>query len=160
MKQMIIIILFMFSSYGGCQSPRTTQKEGKQTDIQQEAVRDTIEPVVMQKPPMPTAIKPNLTLIGAVVDSVVVTDSINYKIFFYVNTAIPEGGLESIAEANQRISAVASYVVGEDGRIDMNHERNKRLFRLREAVEGDVFIGKISLTDKHGWVIVDVESFK
>lgn len=156
----MFIFLLIFTTYGGCQSQKTAQKSEEQSSVQQEVRQDTAKKAVVPSSPMPTAIKQNLTAVGVLVESVVLLDSINYKISFVVNTAIPHGGFESIAEVGQRITASPSYVVSEDGTIDMNNERNKRLFNLREAVSNDIFIGKISLTDKHGWVIVDVDAFK
>jgi hypothetical protein len=160
MKPLIVIFLLVFSFYGGCKSPKTTQKEGEQPSVQKDALQDTTERQMMMKPAMPTTIKQNITIVGGVVESVVILDSINYQISFLVNTALPEGGLESIAEIGQKITAVSSYVVSEGGSVDIGNERNQQIFRLRSAVAKDVFIGKISLTDKQGWVIVDVESFK
>lgn len=157
MKRAIIICCLGVAISLGCKSSKDVKQEETRTSDVKDTLREEL-PVVPSSP-QPSAIKPNVTFIGAYIDSVHLLEGFNYRLFILVQTAIPVGGMESILEPGQHISAMPAYVVNEAGVIDITNERNKKLLELRSAKAGDVFLGQVSLTDKHGWVVTEVEAY-
>jgi len=105
----------------------------------------------------PATTKENVTLIGAVVESIELVDSVQFKVAIELRTAIPAGGAESIAEPGQRITVIPAYMSGEAGSLDMSNDRNKRLFDVRSLKQGDFLLGKISLSQNGKWYLIDTK---
>jgi hypothetical protein len=132
----------------GCRHMETSRQAG--ADSTSAARR----PMVKQQ----TAIKPNTSSVSGIITALELVDSLRYKVSIQVNSSLPEGSMENFAEPGQQIVAAPQFFLSGSGFVDTTVERNKRLLGIRTARSGDMFIGKISLTAKGNWVIVDVES--
>ena len=158
MNYLLLFFAFLFFLRWGCSSSDQSQQQTQDSTVVT-STQDTTATIPL-KSVLPTTIKSNMTTVEAVVDTVLILDSLHYKIKLMISTVIPEGGYESLAENNQTISAIPGYVLNETGVADMNDQRNQGLFRLRDAHHQEPIKGKISLTEKQGWVLVSVVSFR
>jgi hypothetical protein len=103
----------------------------------------------------PTAIKPNMSLIGAVITDIILVDEFNFRIGVELRTAVPDGQFESLAEPGQSLRLVPQFRMSDGGMIDRDDERNKRLLEIRSRGAGDFLFGKITLGQDHVWYLVD-----
>lgn len=129
---------------------QTTRSERAQTTV--DTVQNAGESSQKQM-----AIKPNLTLIGAIIVSVDTTDRFAYSVYVELRTAIPERRYESYAEPGQLIRIFPSYKLNEKGTVDVNDERNKRLMEVRAKKVGDFLFGKITMSSDSTWYLLDTE---
>lgn len=106
------------------------------------------------------AVKENLTLVGAVVESAELLNDINYKLVVKLQTAIPEANYESIIEPGQVITVYPSYQLDENKKTDMKNPINQKLFELRTLKKKGYFIGKITLSNEMKWYITQVEVYQ
>jgi hypothetical protein len=153
----IFALFVLLSLLFGCRSYEISTKSNQ---INLDTVRvdtGTRNNARQPKGGQPTTIKQNSTFIGATIDSAIVIDSLRYRLRVYLNTAVPESEV-SLAEAGQNLELEPGYFVGEQGKIKLDDERNRTLFKLRSAKRGDSFIGSIALEPHSGWVIINVES--
>jgi hypothetical protein len=138
--------------------PEAAAKESLKAD---QTVKKDMPPVGNQPIPNPkTAVKENLTFVGAVVESVELLDSINYKLVVKLQTAIPEANYESIIEPGQVITVYPSYQLDEKKKVDMKNPINQKLFELRTMKKKGFFIGKITLSNDMKWYIAQVEVYQ
>lgn len=159
MKAIIIfsIIMTFIRACGGTDNSQQRSASSRDTLA---TVQDSTSPPSHVLTPSPmTTIKPNLTLVGAGIDSVVVLDSTMYRLYVFIGSAIEEPGMATVVELGQRLMLEPQFTYHSDGSFDPNDERNKRLLRLRVAKSPQSFIGKISLVPHQGWKLVDVDSF-
>ena len=148
----------------GCRSPeQVRQKESSPVDtsgpVAEKAPPLSTPPAAKEPLRQPAAIRPNVTFAGVKIDSVVIVDDHQFLVFGLINTAIPEHGMESLAEIGQKLMLQPDYATRPDGSADMSIEGNRRLLSLRSAKKNQVFLGRISLRPQKGWVILEVESF-
>jgi|GEM_PF-3233881 len=132
----------------GCRPTETSRQAGADSTS---ALR---RPMVKQQ----TVIKPNASSVSGIITALELIDSMRYKVSIQVNSSRPEGSMVNLAEPGQQIVAAPQFFLTGSGFIDTTVERNKKLLGIRSARPSDMFIGKISLTAKGNWVIVDVES--
>ncbi len=138
--------------------PDIAAKESLKAD---QTVKKDMSPVGNQPIPKPkTTVKENLTFVGAVVESVELLDSINYKLVVKLQTAIPEANYESIIEPGQVITVYPSYQLDEKKKVDMKNPINQKLFELRTMKKKGFFIGKITLSNDMKWYITQVEVYQ
>jgi len=69
--------------------------------------------------------------VAAIVDSVEILDSLNYKFVVKLQTAIPERNFESVIEPGQIITVYPGYQLNESKQVDMKNQINKKLFEMR-----------------------------
>lgn len=103
----------------------------------------------------PAAIAENLSLIGAVVDSVEILDEKNFRLHLQLRTAIPSGGKPSLADPGQNVVVAPAFVLDERGAVQTDHDRNQRLLETRLLVRGDFLMGKITLEKDGSWYLLD-----
>jgi hypothetical protein len=106
------------------------------------------------------AVKENLTLVGVVVQSVEIIDSLNYKFTVRVQTAIPETNPENIIELDQIVTVYPAFQLDENKKVNLKNPVNQKLFDMRQLKKGGVFMGRIKLANDMKWYIVDVEFFQ
>lgn len=94
-------------------------------------------------------------MVGAVLVAIEMVDGTRYILTLDLRTALPAGTAGSLAEPGQTITAYPDYVVGEDGRISLEHERNGRLYDVRRLKPGDSVIGRITLRQDGKWYLFD-----
>jgi hypothetical protein len=111
----------------------------------------------LDTPPPPSTIKPNITLIGAVITAINFIDDLQYTLEIELRTAIPERQSESYAEPGQHLQVVPSYQRNELGVVDTNDARNRRLLEVRSKGIGDFLFGKITLSNDWKWYLIDTE---
>lgn len=111
------------------------------------------EPAVV--PQSPAAIVQNMTLIGAEINRIELDGEYGYILHLELRTALPAGGMASLAEPGQSLLVHPQYSRDEDGSLDQTDERNQRLYQVRSSAIGDPLIGKISLGQDNVWYLVD-----
>jgi hypothetical protein len=152
MKRLFVCLLALFII--ACSSNNRTVAEGK--TIPKDTIKVVQLPVVEKR----TAVKENLTLIGAIVDSVELLDSLNYKFVVKLQTAIPENNFESVIEPGQIITVYPGYQMNESKQVDMKSPINKKLFEMRTLKRRGHFIGKVTLESDMKWYITQVEVYQ
>lgn len=98
-------------------------------------------------PPSPAVVKENMSLIGAVVRSVTLTDSAGFFLDVEIRTAVPAGTGVSLAEPGQMLRLHPDF---SDHAV-----RNARLRDLRTKREGDFLLGRIFLDREGTWRLYD-----
>jgi PBP1b-binding outer membrane lipoprotein LpoB len=152
MKRLFVCLLALFIV--ACSSNKRTVAEEK--TITKDTAKIVQPPVVEKR----AAVKENLTLMGAIVDSVELLDSLNYKFVVKLQTAIPEMNFESVTEPGNIITVYPGYQLNESKQVDMKNPINKKLFELRTLKKGGHFIGKVTLANDMKWYIAQVEVYK
>lgn len=102
-------------------------------------------------------VKPNLTLIGAIILAIDTTDHPHYSVDIELRTAIPDSQSESFVEPGQQLRVVPSYKFDDRGVVDVNDERNRRLMEVRSRKVGDFLFGKITMSRDSTWYLLDTE---
>ena len=148
MPALILICLLWFAGCSG--ADRDTRQTG--SSAAQQRGPDSITP---PPPPGPPAIKPNLTRIGAEIISIQLIDDTDYSIEVLLNTAIPVGNSETVAEPEQKLMLRPDFARDAEGKILPNDARNKRLLEPRALKSGDPVFGKISLRQNGTWYLID-----
>jgi hypothetical protein len=152
MKRLFVFLLALIIV--ACSSNKRTVAEEKNIP------KDTIKVVQLPAVEKRTAVKENLTLIGAIVDSVELLDSLNYKFVVKLQTAIPESNFESVIEPGQIITVYPGYQLNESKQVDMKNPVNKKLFELRTLKRKGNFIGNVTLANDMKWYITYVEVYQ
>jgi hypothetical protein len=152
MKRLFVCLLALIIV--ACSSNKRTVAEEK--TIPKDTVKVVQPPVVEKR----TAVKENLTLIAAIVDSVELLDSLNYKFVVKLQTAIPENNFESVIEPGQIITVYPGYQLNESKQVDMKNPISKKLFELRTLKRKGYFIGKVTLANDMKWYITQVEVYQ
>ena len=132
-----------------------------QTSQQSHAIASQDSTTTISRPPkvsQPTTIKPNVTIVHAVIDSIANIDDTQYRLFVRVTSVEPMEDLPSLVEPNQQLTLTPQYIATESGQIDLSQDVNKRLFDLRSARIGAKFIGRVALLDGGTWVLLDVNN--
>lgn len=94
-------------------------------------------------------------MIGAVLRSIDMVDSMRYVLTLELRTVLPAGNAESLAESGQMVTVYPDYVTGPDGGISLDNERNKRLREIRSIKPGESVIGRITLRQDGKWYLFD-----
>lgn len=123
------------------------------------AEADSTNPAPTLPPPgapsAPAAFRENLSMVGAVLVAIEMVDETRYVLTLELRTVLPAGTAGSLAEPGQTVTVYPDYVVGEDGRISLEHERNGRLYEVRHVKPGDGVIGRITLRRDGKWYLFD-----
>lgn len=116
-------------------------------------------PPVIQQPIMNprAAIKENSTFVGAVVVTVDLIDSIEYKFRVNLQTAIPEQSGVALLEPGQSLEVYPAFIIDENAKIDLNNPINKKLLELRTLKKKGYFIGKLTVAPDNKCYITDVD---
>ena len=104
----------------------------------------------------PTAMKPNVHMIEANVESVMILDDVGYRLRLRIVSDIPGPGMEGLT-AGQQLEVVPQFVLDEKKAIDLSHERTKKLLTLRHAKSGDSLHGKIFLGEGGTSYLIDLD---
>jgi PBP1b-binding outer membrane lipoprotein LpoB len=152
MKRLFIFLLALFIV--ACSSDKRTVAEEK--TIPKDTVKVVQTPVITKR----AAVKQNLTLVAAIVDSVEILDSLNYMFVVKLQTAIPERNFESFTEPGQIITVYPGYQLDESKQVDMKNPVNKKLFEMRSLKRRGHFIGKVTLASDMKWYITQVEVYQ
>lgn len=157
MKKLIILLFITIQIFISCRTNQAEKPAGS-------SAKDTvIVSVVSNKLPPPvqtapkTTFKPNVTFVGAVIEEIYVIDEFQFQLKVLLNTAIPDRGMETLIEPGQKLELSPEYFLSNNGEIDLNDERNKKIYQLRTILPGDAFMGNVSLTASGKWVITSVE---
>lgn len=106
----------------------------------------------------PAAIKQNVSLIEAVIDSVIHIDDTRFTLSLTVrSTREIEEDLPSLAEPGQKITVTPEFLPGGEKEIDLKDDRNRRLLALRSATSGTLVRGRVSLIAPGRWILADIE---
>ena len=152
-------MLFLFLSITGCTSSDSGKKsELTRTDTTTAMAETTKKVPEKPKTTQPTTIKPNGTVVVIKMDSLALSDEFHYRFYGTIFTAIPERGMESFAEANQKVELTPEYILNDSGKVAVDDMRNQTILQLRNAKPGDSFMGSISLHTPGGWVITRVDN--
>jgi hypothetical protein len=104
-----------------------------------------------------TAMKPNISRVTATVKSIVIIDTVDYRITAHIDSSAAIGDMPVFAEPGAEIALTPRYVKEAHGVVNIANERNKRLYSLRSLKEGAVFHGKIVRQPNGDWEIVDID---
>jgi hypothetical protein len=107
--------------------------------------------------PSPTVWKENMSMFGAALIDIRLIDNYRYEMTLELRTVLPSGGAESLAESGQTVVVTPEYVLGADGNISLEVERNRRLFQLRGRKPGDAVMGRLTLHADGTWHLIDTE---
>ncbi|MDP2208198.1 MAG: hypothetical protein Q8K98_05400 [Bacteroidota bacterium] len=119
-------------------------------------------PPVIQQPVMNprAAIKENSTFVGAVVVTVDLIDSINYKFKVNLQTAIADHSMPTLLEPGQSVEVFPAFILDENNDVDMNNPINKKLLELRILKKKGYFIGKLTVAPDNKCYITEVDVFQ
>lgn len=143
-----IVLLSILSLSIACRSTR---------HVAQQNQRDSSQTAQQQGGSQSTTIKDNFSLIGAVISAIDTLSEFQYTLHIHLQTALPAGSLESLAEPGQQLEVIPLYHRDESGKIDWNDVRNKRLVEVCSKKEGDFLLGKISLGKNGKWYLIDTQ---
>ncbi len=151
----ILLILFALSVFIfiSCSSKKEVIKEEPPPPLPPTVVE---QPVANPR----AAIKENSTLVGAVIVSVDLIDSINYKFEIKLQTAIPDHSMPTLLEPGQSLEVFPAFILDENNNIDMNNPINKKLLELRVLKAKGYFIGKLTVAPDNKCYITEVEVFQ
>jgi hypothetical protein len=152
MKRLFVFLLALIIV--ACSSNKRTVAEEK--TIPKDTVKVVQQPAITQR----AAVKENLTLVAAIIDSVELLDSLNYKFVVKLQTAIPESNFESVIEPGNIITVYPGYQLDESKQVNMKNPLNKKLFELRTLKKKGHFIGKVTLANDMKWYITQVEVYQ
>lgn len=131
---------------------------------QKEVVKEELPPPppVIQQPVMNprAAIKENSTFVGAVIVTVDLIDSINYKFKVNLQTAIADHSMPTLLEPGQTVEVFPAFILDENNNVDMNNPINKKLLELRNLKKKGYFIGKLTVAPDNKCYITQVEVFQ
>lgn len=146
---MVLFLFLLTVRFIGCYSTDHVQK-GTSTDRSQ-----TLSSAKEEGDRL-TVMKPNFIAITASVESVVVIDSVRYRLIVHLKSATSNEGMEAPA-SDQRLELTPQFIRAADSSIDATHARNKRLLSLRRAQPGDTFSGTIALNPQRQWLLIEVD---
>ena len=163
-----ILLLFLMTDFV-CHSDETAKNSANVADSAGTVAQDTThKPGSAQNPAEdrlsaadtkePASIKLNITRIVGTIRSVVILDTINFKISAHIDTASAIGEMPSFAETGSDLMLIPRYIVDSNGNIDDNNQRNKRLSSLRDLKTGSHFRGSVVRNAINGWAIVDADT--
>ncbi len=134
---------------------------GSQKEVVKEELPPPPPPVIQQPVMNPrAAIKENSTFAAAVVVTVDLIDSINYKFKVYLQTAIADQSMPTILEPGQSVEVFPAFILDENNKVDMNNPINKRLIELRNLKKKGYFIGKLTVAHDNKCYITGVDVFE
>ncbi|MDI6804466.1 MAG: hypothetical protein QME58_11585 [Bacteroidota bacterium] len=118
-------------------------------------------PVIQQPVMNPrAAIKENSTFVGAVIVSVDLIDSVNYKFKVNLQTAIADHSMPTLLEPGQSVEVFPAFNLDENNKVDMKNPINKKLLELRILKAKGYFIGKLTVAPDNKCYITEVEVFQ
>lgn len=150
MHYILLIGILYFASCSGSDENALKQSPSDQTKATGTA--DTPPPM----PPPPPAVKDNLTLIGAEILSMKVTSEYDFELGIRLQTALPAGTGETIAEPGQQLVVRPAFVLDGSGKVITENDRNKRLREVLTLKVGDPLIGKIGMQQNGMWYLIDM----
>ncbi|HUL42730.1 MAG TPA: hypothetical protein VLY03_00065 [Bacteroidota bacterium] len=103
----------------------------------------------------PNVFQQSVSLVEAVVDTVIVTDSLSYRASVLVRSASGKGN--TFASEGEHLTIVPQYGLTDSMTVDPAAPRNKGLLRLRTMKKGESFRGKLSLGQDGGWRLLEVQ---
>jgi hypothetical protein len=124
-------------------------------DTIKQSAADTLPPAQHGIPV--TAMKPNISRVTATVKSIVIIDTVDYRISAHIDSSAAIGDMPGFAEPGAEIALTPRFILEAHGLVNISNERNKRLYFLRSLKEGAVFNGKIVRQPNGDWEIVDIE---
>lgn len=109
------------------------------------------------KPGQATALKSNVSLVEATVDSIII-DGNRFSVIMQIESARAiEEDLPSLAEEGQRISAQPRFLPNNEDPIDLTITENKKLLSLRDAKPGTRITARVSMVGPGRWVLMTNE---
>ena len=163
-KMFLLILIWISLSIPCCRSsdlnkqhdarpilPDSVVQAGK--PFERATVVDTTKAPAVFSDEQQAAIKQNVSIINAVIDSIVLVGGIPNRLFLHITSVTPQGGMESLAEVGQHIVVSPRYVINQHGAIDQNNEHNKKLLMLQNVRRRDTLKGEISYNLKQGWML-------
>ncbi len=145
----IALFVILFSSLlGGCCSTGEGRK-GSSADTS----------VAASSPPndgrdRSTVMKPNFIALTATVESVVVIDTLRYRLIVRITSATSNEGME-VPTAGERLELTPQFLLTGDSTVDLASARNTRLSSFRHAGRGKTFSGTILQNREHQWILID-----
>jgi len=103
----------------------------------------------------PSAITQQVSYVSGIIDSVIVVDTMRYKITLRLTSVASGGSGESMAEPGQRLTLVPQFVSDANGHPDLSHSRTKSLMSLMSAKKGDTIRCSIVYSIGNGWMLID-----
>jgi hypothetical protein len=144
------LLIFIISLAWCCCNVKDSQQTGSTKDQQNDGL------VTQRRGQAPTVFKQNISVIEGRIDSVITDDDRNFRVMVTINSSIPEEDIDSYADAGQQIICVPEYFIGDNGKIDEENNRNRKLMLLRGVKPGEHIKVKISLGRKGEWKIIEV----
>jgi hypothetical protein len=141
--------IFIISLVWSCCNVKDSQQTGT---IKKQNNKES----VVQRAKSPTVFKPNISVIEAIIDSVIIIDNNKFRVVITISSSIPEEDIASYADVGQQIICTPEYFISENGIIDENNNRNIKLKSLRGTESGEHIKAKISLGNKGDWKIIEV----
>ena len=102
-----------------------------------------------------TVMKPNFIALTATVESVVVIDTLRYRLIVRTTSATSNEGME-VPTAGERLELTPQFLLTGDSTIDVASARNGRLSSFRHAGRGKTFSGTILQNREHRWILINV----
>ncbi len=144
MKYLAIFFILSGSCIFGCCSANKSQQEGSpnKENLSDTSVQRTVQ-------------RYNVSTISAIIDSVTIIDTAQYRLHVRPISADSEGG-ESIL-LGQSLELLPHYIYNDRSAIDWSVEINKKLRSIRDIHPGSPIKGKVMLDQHQHWVLVDVD---
>jgi hypothetical protein len=164
-----LFVLVMLLNGFVCKNSETVRNAGTPNDtldpqpITAAQAADTIkrsaaDTLSATRPGFPAiAMKANISRVTATVKSIVIIDTVDFRISAHIDSSSAIGDMPVFAEPGAEIALTPRYVMEARGVVNISNERNKRLYSLRSLKEGAVFHGKIVRQSNGNWEIVDID---
>ena len=97
----------------------------------------------------------NIVTISAIIESVAVVDTANYRL--YVRIASTNAAGEESITAGQLMVVIPHYVYNDHSLIDWSIDINNKLRSLRNIHPGSPLEGRVMINQRQQWLLVGVE---
>ena len=104
----------------------------------------------------PAAVKQNATRIEAIIDTVIFRDNPDYRLSIRLKSYTGVEGADNLFEGAHQLALEPGYVLNDQGKLDLQNERNKNIFTLQMHKRGDAFAGIISRMENGNWKLIEV----
>lgn len=146
----ILFLLFFPAFFFGCCSTRQQQREVSADSS------GNVPLSVEAQSANPTVMKPNFIAITATIESLIVIDTIRFRLMVVLHSASSTEGMESLS-AGERIELTPKYILADDSSINPNDARNKELLSIRSASAGEQISGVIMWNPTHHWLLLSAK---
>lgn len=105
-----------------------------------------------------TTIKENISFVTARILEINRKSDTDYSLKILILESNSDESLPNFAVINEEINAKPRFILNENGNIDFNDSRNKKLIELSKSRKDEIVNLTLTRTLKEGWLILDFKN--